>query len=263
VKSYNQYCPIARSSEILAQRWTPIIIRNLLNGPTAYNRLADQAPGIPRSLLTSRLRELQSAQLVTKTQNPDNQGNLYQLTEAGQDLAPVITAMGEWGERWLDVAPQHADPVYFLNSWITSDLNHDALPNRRVTVRFDFTDQPAKVSRMWSSSTHNTPKCAARTPDTKKTSSSQPNPSHSPNGTSVEPNGTTKPAAAVSKSTASPNSPKYSPHGTDEADGQPPHTHQAPAHNRQFGRPSDSRKVWTEADYRVRTGRGCGLSHIS
>lgn len=149
MKTYNQYCPIARSSEILAQRWTPIIIRNLLNGPTTYNKLADQAPGIPRSLLTSRLRELRSARLVTKAQTPDGNGNVYQLTEAGQDLATVVSAMGEWGERWLDVTPKHADPVYFLASWINSYLNHDTLPNTRVTVRFDFTDQPAKVSPMW------------------------------------------------------------------------------------------------------------------
>ena len=149
VKIYNQYCPIARSSEILAQRWTPIIIRNLLNGPTTYTRLADQAPGIPRSLLTSRLRELQAAQLVVKTQPLDSKANLYGLTEAGEDLAAVISAMGRWGERWLDVTPQHADPVYFLNSWVNTYLNHDALPNERVTVRFRFTDQPVKFSPMW------------------------------------------------------------------------------------------------------------------
>ena len=149
MKTYNQYCPIARSSEILAQRWTPIIIRNLLNGPTTYNRLADQAPGIPRSLLTSRLRELQTTQLVVKGQNPDTKAYLYELTEAGQDLATVISSMGKWGERWLDVTPQHADPVYFLNSWVNSYLNHDALPDTRVTVRFEFTDQPAKFSPMW------------------------------------------------------------------------------------------------------------------
>ncbi|MGI9584306.1 MAG: winged helix-turn-helix transcriptional regulator [Acidimicrobiia bacterium] len=149
MKTYNQYCPIARSSEILAQRWTPIIIRNLLNGPTTYNKLADQAPGIPRSLLTSRLRDLQSARLVTKAPSSDGKGNVYHLTEAGQDLATVVSAMGEWGEQWLDVTPQHADPVYFLNSWINTYLNHDTLPKSRVTVRFDFTDQPAKVSPMW------------------------------------------------------------------------------------------------------------------
>ena len=139
----------ARSSEILAQRWTPIIIRSLLNGPATYTALADQAPGIPRSLLTSRLRELQASQLVTQEQDPATKGNVYELTESGQDLATVINAMGQWGERWLDVTPQHADPVYFLNSWINSYLNDDALPDKRVTVRFDFTDQPAKFSPMW------------------------------------------------------------------------------------------------------------------
>jgi DNA-binding HxlR family transcriptional regulator len=149
VKTYNQYCPIARSSEILAQRWTPIIIRSLLNGPTTYNRIADQAPGIPRSLLTSRLRELQAHQLVVKTQNPDTKANAYELTEAGEDLATVISAMGTWGERWLDVTPQQADPVYFLNSWVNTYLNRDALPDQRVTVRFQFTDQPTNFNPMW------------------------------------------------------------------------------------------------------------------
>lgn len=149
MKTYNQYCPIARSSEILAQRWTPIIIRNLLNGPTSYSKLADGAPGIPRSLLTSRLRDLQSVELVEKTPNADDRGSVYSLTEAGEDLGAVITAMGTWGERWLDVTPQQADPVYFLNSWINTYLNRDALPDTRVVVRFNFTDQPAKVSPMW------------------------------------------------------------------------------------------------------------------
>ncbi|MDA2979022.1 MAG: helix-turn-helix domain-containing protein [Actinomycetota bacterium] len=149
MKTYNQYCPIARSSEILAQRWTPVIIRTLLNGPSTYTVLADQAPGIPRSLLTSRLRELQTSKLVTKAQDPATKGKVYELTESGQDLATVINAMGQWGERWLDVTPQHADPVHFLNSWINSYLNHDTLLDRRVTVRFEFTDQPVKVSPMW------------------------------------------------------------------------------------------------------------------
>lgn len=149
MKTYAQYCPIARTSEILAQRWTPIIVRSLLNGPCSYNGLADQAPGIPRSLLTSRLRELQSVALVVKTANPSRAGTVYTLTEPGEDLARVINAMGAWGERWLEVTPQHADPLYFLNSWINTYLDYDTLPERRVVVRFEFTDQPPKTSAMW------------------------------------------------------------------------------------------------------------------
>lgn len=149
MKTYAQYCPVARTSEILAQRWTPIIIRNLLNGPASYSALADQAPGIPRSLLTSRLRELQSAGLVKKTPKVNGSGIVYQLTEPGNGLATVIAAMGNWGERWLEVTPQHADPVYFLNSWVNTYLNREALPDSRVIARFEFTDQPSKVSPMW------------------------------------------------------------------------------------------------------------------
>ncbi len=149
VKTYAQYCPIARTSEILAQRWTPIIIRNLLNGPATYSSLADHAPGIPRSLLTSRLRELQSAELVEKKPKVNGSGAVYQLTKPGEDLATVITAMGNWGERWLELTPQHADPVYFLNSWINTYLNKEALPDHRVVARFEFTDQAKKVSPMW------------------------------------------------------------------------------------------------------------------
>lgn len=149
MKTYAQYCPIARTSEVLARRWTPIIIRNLLNGPSSYSSLADQAPGISRSLLTSRLRELESLDLVVKTRNESGAGSVYQLTRPGEDLATVIHAMGEWGERWLRVTPEHADPLYFLNSWINLYLNTDALPDRRVVARFEFTDQPPKISRLW------------------------------------------------------------------------------------------------------------------
>lgn len=149
MKTYAQYCPIARTSEILAQRWSPIIIRNLLNGPATYSSLVDQAPGIPRSLLTARLRELQSAELVEKRSRDHGSGTVYSLTEPGQDLATVISAMGSWGERWLEVTPRHADPVYFLNSWISTYLNRDALPEERVVARFEFDDQPNKLSPMW------------------------------------------------------------------------------------------------------------------
>lgn len=149
MKTYSQYCPIARASEVLAQRWTPIIIRNLLNGPATYGELADQAPGIPRSLLTSRLRELQSLELVEQGSGAGNGRYVYRLTEPGKDLAAIIDAIGSWGERWLDITPEHADPVYFLNSWINTYLNHEELPDHRVVARFDLTDQPAKLTPMW------------------------------------------------------------------------------------------------------------------
>lgn len=149
MRTYSQYCPIARASEILARRWTPIIVRDLLGGPTSYTSLANGAPGLSRSLLTSRLRELQGLGLVERVPGSNGTGSLYGLTEAGRDLGGVLEAMGNWGERWLDVTPQQADPAFVLNAWSSRYLAVDALPDVRVVVRFDFTDQPVKGNRFW------------------------------------------------------------------------------------------------------------------
>jgi DNA-binding HxlR family transcriptional regulator len=149
VKTYRQYCPIARASEILAQRWTPIIIRDLLSGPTTYSKLADGAPGLSRTLLTTRLRELQRLGLVETIPNGERKGALYRLTASGEDLSDVLQAIGNWGERWLEVAPEHADPGFVLNSWCKTYLAIDKLPQHRVIARFDFPDQPKKGTPLW------------------------------------------------------------------------------------------------------------------
>ena len=146
MRSYGQYCPVARASEILAQRWTPIIVRDLLGGPTTYNRLSDGAPGLSRTLLTTRLRELERLGLVDRL--PRDGSHVYVLTEAGQALGTVIDSLGAWGERWIDITPQQADPGYVLNSWVKFYLAEDQLPDRRVVVRFRFRDQP-KVKSLW------------------------------------------------------------------------------------------------------------------
>jgi DNA-binding HxlR family transcriptional regulator len=148
MRSYGQYCPVARASEVLAQRWTPIIVRDLLVGPTTFNRLADGAPGLSRSLLTTRLRELERLGLVERTSDLESGAGHYGLTEPGRALASVIDALGEWGDRWLDVTPQQAEPGYVLNSWVSTYLATEALPDRRVVVRFSFRDQP-KVKVLW------------------------------------------------------------------------------------------------------------------
>lgn len=149
MKTYGQYCPIARASEILAQRWTPIIVRDLLSGPTTYTKLANGAPGLSRTLLTSRLRELQRVGLVEITPNASGKGSLYRLTPAGEDLGAVLHSMGNWGERWLDVTQEHSKPGFILDSWCKRYLAIDELPERRVVARFDFPDQPRKSSPLW------------------------------------------------------------------------------------------------------------------
>jgi DNA-binding HxlR family transcriptional regulator len=149
MRTYGQYCPIARAAEILAERWTPLILRNLLLGSSTFTQIADGAPGIPRSLLASRLRELQRAGVVEARPNQRGRGSHYGLTKAGNDLGGVMLAMGSWGERWLELAPEHLDPGVVLNSWVSWYLARDRLPNRRVVVRFDFPDRPRKSDQLW------------------------------------------------------------------------------------------------------------------
>lgn len=149
MRTYGQYCPIARASEILAERWTPIIIRNLLHGSTTFTEIAEGAPGIPRTILTKRLRELERVGVIEATPNPNGRGFIYRPSEAGHDLAQVMAAMGTWGERWIELAPEHLDPGMVLHAWVHWYLALDRLPSRRVVVRFDFRALRGTGSSLW------------------------------------------------------------------------------------------------------------------
>ncbi len=97
---YGQYCPIARSVEILGDRWTLLIVRDLLGGRDRFNDLQRGLPGIPRALLADRLRRLQRAGLLDKHVEANGHRTRYQLTQAGMELSSVIGALTQWGARW-------------------------------------------------------------------------------------------------------------------------------------------------------------------
>ena len=138
MRGYGQFCPIARASEVLAERWTPIILRNLLLGCKTFNEIASGAPGLSRALLTKRLRELQLAKVIEITPKPDGHGSLYEVTPSGRELWGVLTAMGDWAEKWKQVSPEHADPDMVLWSWCHGFMRRDLLPDGRVNVQFKF-----------------------------------------------------------------------------------------------------------------------------
>jgi len=146
VREYNQYCPIARSSELLAERWTPIIIRNLLNGCRTFGEIRQGAPGIPTALLSQRLETLQRAGVLIRRRLESGRGFSYELTPMGQELRAVCDAMGQWGTKWLEIEPRHLDAAYVL--WATSKLaDPDRIPVGTTVVRFDLTDSP--MDRYW------------------------------------------------------------------------------------------------------------------
>jgi DNA-binding HxlR family transcriptional regulator len=138
MRSYGQFCPIARGSEIFAERWTPIILRNLLLGCHTYNQIAAGAPGLSRALLTRRQRELERAGLVAIRSKADGRGSRYEPTPAAEAMWPVLQALSDWAQEWTDLTTEHADPDAVLWSWARSYLRTELLPERRVVVRFDF-----------------------------------------------------------------------------------------------------------------------------
>jgi DNA-binding HxlR family transcriptional regulator len=137
VRTYGQYCPIARGAEIFAERWTPLIIRNLYLGCGSFGEILEGAPGLSRTLLSQRLKQLERLGVVESALKPDGRGHHYELTSAGHDLFTVCQSLGEWGARWLEIAPENLDPFVALWSMCNA-LRRDRLPSRRVVIRFDF-----------------------------------------------------------------------------------------------------------------------------
>lgn len=138
VRTYGQYCPIARASEVLAERWSIIILRNILIGCRTFNELAEGAPGLSRGLLSRRLRELKHAGVIEIRPKAEGPGSIYEPTAACRELADVMEALQRWGSRWADLTPEQAHPGLVLWAWVTVYLDRERLPRRRVLVRFDY-----------------------------------------------------------------------------------------------------------------------------
>src|SRR5215475_591905 len=103
MRAYGQFCPVARTAELFAERWTPIIVRNLLNGCRTFSEIRQGAPGIPTALLSQRLDTLQRAGIIEREPARSGRGASYHLTDMGRELKAVCDAMGQWGARWLEI----------------------------------------------------------------------------------------------------------------------------------------------------------------
>lgn len=133
VRTYGQYCPVAHGAEIFADRWTPLIVRELGLGASRYNEIRRGLPGISRTLLTNRLRKLERDGVLRRSDGG------YHLTEAGHALVPVVDALGRWGARHSLGAPR-ADELdaALLLWWMRRRIAFDRVPEHRVTIRFRF-----------------------------------------------------------------------------------------------------------------------------
>lgn len=137
---YGRFCPVALACEVLADRWTPLIIRELVLGSTRFNDIARGLPGISRSLLVQRLRHLERKGVVETWPSPTGKGSEYHLTPAGKDLEEVVVVLGRWAVEWLfdDLDPKDIDPVR-LTWYMHRRVDEERLPPGRVVLEFDYT----------------------------------------------------------------------------------------------------------------------------
>ncbi len=141
--NYNDYCPISKAAEVVGERWSILILREMLLGAKGFNQMARGLPGISRTLLSSRLRSLERRGLV------EREDGSYALTPAGHDLAPIIFGLGHWAQTWIigdldDLDPDEIDPT-MLMWWHHTRLQIHVLPERERTVlEFRFVDHPAR-----------------------------------------------------------------------------------------------------------------------
>ena len=139
MRGYGQFCSVAIASEIFAERWTPLVVRELFCGSTRFNELLNGLPRIPRSILVQRLRSLEASGVIERRVDAAGRGVEYHLTMAGQELGDVVLRLGDWGKRWADieVGPNNLDPDLLI--WdIHRRLDGDQLPDRRVVVQIDL-----------------------------------------------------------------------------------------------------------------------------
>lgn len=117
-KRYDQYCPVACTLSLVGERWTLLVVRELLHGPKRYTDLLDHLPGIGTNILAARLKELEAAELVEKRKLPPPAAStVYELTPAGRDLRPVLHELARFGARLMGPPPLDAlEPGWLVDA---------------------------------------------------------------------------------------------------------------------------------------------------
>ena len=148
MKGYGQFCPVAKATEVLGEKWTPLIIRELLSDDQSFNTLRKGVPLMSPSLLSSRLKSLEAAGIVDR--HKTDKGVLYSLTSAGEELRPIVEALGVWGQRWVrsDMSRKDLDPSLLM--WdMHRRIDTSYFPEGRTVLRFEYVDYPAKMRLWW------------------------------------------------------------------------------------------------------------------
>ena len=138
---YGQFCPVSKAAEILGEKWTLLIVRELLLGATRFNQIQRGISRVSPTILNKRLDTLCKHGIIVRKRIPEQRGYEYQLTEAGRELYPVVLKTAEWGMRWArgQMTDQELD-VQLLMADIRRRINPQKLPGGQTVIRFMFTD---------------------------------------------------------------------------------------------------------------------------
>lgn len=148
MKGYGQFCPVAKAMEVIGERWTVLIVRELINGELGFNQIRDGVPLMSPTLLSSRLKSMQRAGVIDRIKT--DAGIRYALTSAGKELEPIIMQMGIWGQRWArsDMSKKDLDPTILM--WdIKRRIDTSLFPAKRSVLLFEFTNFTSKLRRWW------------------------------------------------------------------------------------------------------------------
>ncbi|MGD9957942.1 winged helix-turn-helix transcriptional regulator [Nocardioides sp.] len=147
MSSYGQFCPVAKAMELLDERWTLLVIRELLAGSTHFNDLRRGNPKMSPALLSKRLRTLERAGVVRRELHDGRSS--YTLTPAGEELRPVVEGLGAWGIRWIgSLGEEDLDPHLLL--WdIHRTIPLEVWPSGRTVLGFEFADVAPRIARWW------------------------------------------------------------------------------------------------------------------
>jgi DNA-binding HxlR family transcriptional regulator len=139
---YQQICPVSLASEVIAERWTPLILREIvLFDRHHFSEIQHGVGRISQSLLSARLRTLEAAGVIERRPNRLGRGWEYHPTKAGRELETVLNELGIWAQHWLELRQEDCDPAYLMQT-IHAVLRLDRLPRTPLTVRFEFTEHP-------------------------------------------------------------------------------------------------------------------------
>src|SRR5215470_9793886 len=141
MNGYGQFCPVAKAAEIFCERWTPLILRDLAFGASRFNELQRGVPLASPTLLSLRLKQLEAEGIVERRKS-EGRGWTYRLTPAGEELTPIVLALGVWGQKWTrrELAKHELDLGLLL--WaLERGAKPDAFGSDRTVVQLTLIDQ--------------------------------------------------------------------------------------------------------------------------